>query len=232
MALEIFGTKTFNPRVTVSKAADYTVLATDELVTMTGATARTFTLPSLDSFQNTLLQGEKVYKFINAGTANLTVQPGTSAITGVVDTIHNHALWTVLPNESIFITGYSNLTNWLMSSPAGASIPILNRFPFALAVTTNGVTPVNIIDANGAPTNINITAILSIATVTLAGNVIVKNGTDTALTLAKSTTIGGLTANAPSAVPYAASAAVFTVEMSVGSADCVVIVFGTAQTYV
>ena len=230
MALELFGTQTWSPRNIATKTSSYTLVLTDDEVDATGS-GITLTLPALDSIQGTLYQGEKLYLLKNTSALyDITVQPGTSAITGTADTIASHSVWTIKPKESILIRGYSNLTNWTIVSPT--TIPALNRVPFCQVVTTSGTTAQNVFDANGAPVNVDITAVLAIATVTLAGNVVVKNGTDTALTLAKGTTaVGQVVGAAPSAVPTVAAGAVFTVAMDQASADCVVIIFGTMQTY-
>lgn len=231
MSLTLFETKTFNPRVIISKAIAYTVLSTDELVIMTGATARTFTLPALDSFQNTMLQGQKIYKLQNSGTADLTIQPGTSGNTGVADTINSHAVWTVKPNESIFITGYSNLTNWLMSSPV--TTPALNRNTFAVVVAANGTTAVNVFDANGAPVDLDITEVFVNALDTIASNITVTGGASTVVVIAKGTSLSAIVP-ATTLSTYAAvkKGDTVTIVGSDASAAARVTIFGTTQSLI
>lgn len=234
MALNLFSTQTFNPRVIASKAADYTVLTTDEQVTMTGATARTFTLPALDSLRGTMLGGTKVYSFINSGTANLTIQPGTSGITGTADTIAKSAVYTVKPNETLLISGHSSLTDWGIGSPM--SVPAMGRNTFTVTLNTSGTTPQNIIGASGAPVNLTVTAVLLVALDTNAGNVKVKNGTsvinDSTGGTAKSATAGIVTGAVALTTTAVAAGAVFTVESDSTNGNATVIIVGTTQSII
>jgi len=228
MSLEFFEHLGFSPTNIVTKTASYTALPTDDQINITGSGV-VLTLPSLLSLQATMQQRKMYAIYNNGATYDLTIQPGTNADTNVANTINNKATWTLKPKELIVVTGLGNLLDWGISSPK--TLPVLGRNYFAMVVNTNGTTPVNVFDANGAPDNLNITAILVIATVTLAGNVLVKNGTDTQATIAKATTIGALTAGAPSAVANVAKGAVFTVETGTNE-DCNVIIFGSTQALV
>ena len=225
--LKIFTTEDFAYRNVITKAGTYTVLAADELVQVNGT--YTMTLPPLNSLA-ALLTKKKAYKFKNIhATATATIQPGTNTITGVADTINGKALFSLMPNESIIITGTETGTDWTIQSPYPQ--PAMTRVPFNWVASTSGTTAVNIFDANGAPANIDITAIITIATVTLAGTATVLNGTDTVLALAKSTSIGGLSGGIPSGAAAVAKGSVCTVAMGAASEDCYVIILGTAQVY-
>jgi hypothetical protein len=229
MSLDLFEKIGFSPTNIVTKTANYTALATDDQINITGSGV-VLTLPALNTLQATMTQKKMYAVYNNGATYDLSIQPGTNTVTNTADTINSRATLTLKPKELVVISGDSNLLDWKISSPK--TLPTLLRNNFSIVATTNGTTPVNVFDANGAPDNLNITAILTIATVTLAGNLVVKNGTDTMATIAKSTTIGAMTAAAPSAVANVAKGAVFTVEMGAGSEDVNVIIFGSTQTLV
>ena len=230
MALELFTKKTFSPTSIIAKTASYTALVTDQEIDMSGS-GLTLTLPALDSFQNTLQQGEKLYLVKNTSTTyTLTIQPGTNSVTGVANTIDSRAVYTLYPGDSVLIKGYSNLLDWIISDPT--TRPILNRAPFQVAVATNGTAVVNVFDANGSPSNLFLDAVLLInGSDTASGNITVTNGTDTTLTLAKSTSANAVVGAGGSSLSFrdVAKGAVFTVVSSTAG-NTEVVILGTTQT--
>jgi hypothetical protein len=222
-----FTTQTFSPRVITRKAASYTVLVTDELIQVNGT--YTMTLPPLDSLQGTTY-ARKVYKFQNVhATSTATIQPGTSAVTNVADTINGKASFALKPNEEIIIGGSEAATDWAITSPT--TLPALTRASFSKVATTNGTTAVNIFDANGAPDNIVVDLVLATAhTTTGAGNITIKNGTDTLVTIAKSTTNYVTMGMVPAGFAAIAKGAICTC-VTDGS-DATVVILGSAQKLV
>lgn len=167
MSLTLFEKLGFSPTVITNQTSTYTALATDDQINITGSGV-VLNLPALNTFQG-LIQYRKIYAIYNNGaTYPITVQPGTNASTGVADTIASRVSWVLNPNELIVISGDAAFTDWAISSPQNSQTLLRNNF--AIVATTNGTTPVNIFDASGAPDNLNITAIVAIATVTLAGD--------------------------------------------------------------
>ena len=229
MSLTFFEKLGFSPTNIVTKTAAYTALITDDQINITGSGVA-LTLPSLYSLQGTMMQ-KKMYLIYNNGpTYDLTIQPGTNSATGVADTINSHAVWTVKPLEQIVVSGYANLTDWSISSPL--TLPVLGRNYFALSVavaSSLSTALTNIFDANGAPTNIDITEVIVNATDTVAANICVLNGTSTVCTIAKGTVTGILTPAqtlASAAVAKGATLGVFSSASGYGR----VTIIGTSQT--
>ena len=148
MSLEFFEKLGFSPTNIVTKTSAYTALITDDQINITGSGC-ILTLPSLLSFQGTMMQRKMYAVYNNGSTYDLTIQPGTNANTNVADTINARATFTVKPHELVVISGESNLLDWKISSPK--TLPVLLRNYFTKVVTTNGTYAVNIFDANGAP---------------------------------------------------------------------------------
>ena len=231
MSLELFQKLGFSPTSIQVKTANYTALATDDQINITGSGV-ILTLPSLLSLQQTMQQKKLYAVYNNGATYPITIQPGTNGSTGVKDTINGRATWTLFPNETIVISGDSNLLDWKIASPA--SLPVLMRNDFCISVNTNGTTAVNVFDTNGAPANINITAILVAALDTTAGNIEVINAgnvvNDTTGT-AKGTSAGVVsTAVALANTAVASGASLTVVSSSAGNAT--VIIFGNTQTLI
>lgn len=220
----------FNPRRVISKAAAYTVLVTDEEVRMTGATARTFTLPGMDGL-GSITNKFKAYKFVNDGTANLTIDAGDRGDTAEAQTINSKSALIVRPGQSVILQGKPYGTDWEIIYPS--PWPAMTECIVPLIATTSGTTAVNLVDADGAPAAGNILAVLTIADDTNAGNVVVKNGTNTVATVAKSTTAGLPVGATSGGVSNAAVTAgnVLTVESSTTNGNARVIVWMATQAY-
>jgi len=229
MSLAFFEKLGFSPTNIVVKTANYTALTTDDQINISGSGV-TLTLPSLLTLQGTMMQ-KKMYAVYNNGTTyDITIQPGTNANTNVADTINSKATYTLKPNETIVITGYGALLDWLVSSPQ--TLPNLGRNYFCKAVNTNGTTAVNVFDANGAPDNIYVDLVLATAgTVTSTANITVLNATNTLVTIAKSTTAYVTMGMKPAGYQNVAKGAVMTVA-SDGAVDCTVVIIGSTQSYV
>ena len=160
--LNDFTTETFNYRDVKEKTASYTVLAADEYVKANGTI--TLTLPPINSFQGTTY-GKKTYRLENINTSSLngTIQPGTNTVTAVADTIGGKATYTLRPNETIIISASSVDTDWAIVSPV--TMPSMRRASWTATATIDGVTEASLFGANGAPDNLIITGITTIATV-------------------------------------------------------------------
>jgi hypothetical protein len=226
--LKNFETIQFNPRSITSKAAAYSVLTTDEWLIMTGATARTFTLPGLNTLGGTTVK-DKAFKFTNNGTADLTIDGGLHSVTGVDQTIGGKTILTVRPGLSVILIGHPGATDWEIVFPY--------PFPKALEVsvqivgTTSGTTPVNLVDADGAPCDMTILTMLAVAQDTNAGNIILKNGSDTVATIAKSATAGLPVGEAALTYPKVTKGNVLTIESSTTNGNAKAIVFMAIQSY-
>lgn len=226
--LKVFSTETFGFRQVAVKTTAYTVLASDEKVQCNPTSTMVLTLPAINSFQGST-QPRKAYLISNGGTASVTITPSADTVTAVSNTIGGRSNLSLKPNESVVISASCAETDWKIDSPYPR--PLTSRAMFSAAITTSGTTPQHVFDASGAPTNIAITGILCVATVTLAGNVVVKNGTDTVVTHAKLTSAIGATNGAVSlSNTNVAAGSACTVEMSGADMDCTVIIFGTAQS--
>ncbi len=221
--LKDFIKETYHPTTIVTKAADYTVLLTDELVKINHSSAVTMTLPIISTMQGTTTH-KKTYKFSNEGTALSVVAAGSG------NTIGGRSQITLRPGESIIITAHEADTDWTIDSPY--PMPNTLRMPFSVAVDTNGTTAVNVFDEDGAPADLEVTAVIAIAKDTNAGNMILKQGTNTVASFAKSTTAGAVTGeDGALANQYYAKGDVMTVESSTTNGDGRIIVTGTMQTY-
>jgi hypothetical protein len=233
MSLTFFEKLGFSPTNIVTKTANYTALVTDDEIDI-GGSGVILTLPSLLSLQGTLFPKKMYYIYNNSTAYALTIQPGTNSDTNVANTINSHATWVLKPLEKILISGYSNLLDWGIASPA--TLPVLGRNYFVVQASTSGTTPQNVFDANGAPAGLYITAVLITALDTNAGNIIVKTGTsvvnDSSNGTAKSVTAGLPTGAVAISNPNVASGAVCTVESSTTNGNGSVLIFGSTQALV
>jgi hypothetical protein len=229
MSLEFFEKQGFSPTNIVTKTANYTALITDDQINATGSGVA-ITLPSLLSLQGTMNQRKMYYIVNNGATYDLTITPGTNSDTNVANTIGGKASWTLKPNESILITGLGNLLDWGISSPR--TLPVLGRNYFAIVASTSSTATVNIFDANGAPTNLQITEILVNALDATASSVTVTNGASTMCTINKGTTANVIVPAGTISYPSVASGATFTIAASATNGSSRVTIIGTAQTLV
>jgi hypothetical protein len=222
-------------RAIIRKAATYTVLATDEYVQINGT--YTMTLPALDSLQGTTYH-KKAFYFENIhATSDATIQPGTSAVTGTADTIEGKALYTLKPNEIIVISGSEAGTDWKIGSPTPQ--PALTRVYWSVVVAHNGSAAVNVFDANGAPANIDVTAVLFQVVTACSGVLnVFQDGTSSIATISVTTANAAGAVMAPAvtlANKAVAKGTAMTVALtSAGTAGGAgnVIIFGTMQQYV
>jgi len=230
--LNIFSTRDFAYRTIITKTASYTVLVTDELVQINGS-ALTMTLPPLNSLAAGL-EKKKSFKLSNISSLySATIQPGTNTVTGTADTINSKALFTLMPNESIVIVGTEVGTDWSIQSPYPQ--PAFTRVPFQVVAAVAGTTPVNVFDANGAPTNIDITAVAYQVLTSCTGIVnVFQQGTSSIATITMNTAlaIAGNIVGSASALANAAVAAGTAITVSTtGSGTGNMIIFGTMQAY-
>lgn len=202
--ISLFANLAQNFRKVTRKAAAYTVLLSDEKVETNGTV--TMTLPVLSTAIGTTT-GEKMYFFTNVhATLVGTVAAGTG------NTVGGRASIALQPGESLIIGGYGADTDWeiLWPSPLAPGL----RNVVVLNATTNGTTPVNVIDANGATlTGVIVDVIITSLDVT-AGNILVKIGANTVVTIAKGTAAGVLVGSGTLSTPAMKPGDVLTVESS------------------
>jgi hypothetical protein len=226
--LKDFQTYQFNPRSVTSSAAAYTVLTTDEWLIMTGATARIFTLPGLNTLSSLTVK-HKRYKFTNNGTANLTIDGGLHSVSGADQTIGGKTILTVRPGLSVILVGHPNATDWEIVSPT--PFPDALEQSIVLVGTTSGTTAVNLVDADGAPCDMTILTVVAVAQDTNAGNITVVNGTDTVVTIAKSATASLPVGEAALTYPKVTKGNILTIASSTTNGNAKVIVYAAGQSY-
>lgn len=113
-------------------------------------------------------------------------------------------------------TGKVYLNKGTVAAPAWKQ---LDQF-FTTCTTTNATTPVNIFDANGAPSALTITGVFVIARDTTAGNITPKQGANTVCTIAKGAAAGVAVGGATlSNTVYAKGDVATVVSSSAGNAD-------------
>lgn len=99
---------------------------------------------------------------------------------------------------------------------------------FAVAVNTNGVTPVTVFGAGGAPAVLTVTSVTTTALDTTAGNITLNNAASAVSTIAKSATAGALVGNGALANATLALGGACTVVSSSAGNATVIITFTTA----
>ncbi len=217
-----------NVRQIASKAANYTLVAIDELVQLTGSSAATFTLPGIDSLIGTTQGGHKAFFIANKSTANLTVAPGTRGDTGAAQTIGGRAQVILPPGFAIAVHADQSGTNFAIDDPN--PIPVMRTNTVTLVATTNGTTAVNLVDSSGSPVNGEILAVVAVSQDTNAANITVTNGTETVCTIAKSTTAGVPIGDAGLTYANVASGAALTIASSATNGNAKVIVNMAVET--
>ena len=99
---------------------------------------------------------------------------------------------------------------------------------FQIAVNTNSTTPVNVFGVGGAPCNLIVTSVVSIAKDTTASNIILKQAANTVVTIAKGATAGALVGGVTLSNATYTAADVCTVESSGAGESRVLITFTVA----
>lgn len=215
-----FTKDTFSPRVITTQAANYTVLSTDELIQINGA--YTMTLPVLSTLQGTTYH-KKAYRFTNIHATSVgTITAGTG------NTIGGRASINLQPGESITIEGLEGNTDWAINAPFPLAPAIRNVVP--IIVTTSGTTAQNAIDSSGCPVVGVVVQVVAWAQDTNAGNIIVKNATDTICTIAKSTTAGLPVGATTLTTPQMAVGDKLTVESDSTNGNARVVIYLSTQT--
>lgn len=171
------------------------------------AGAFTFTAPT---GADQLSQQVGTVKVVNASTGEIEFFPGLGEKLAF-GTSHYQAL---------SVTG----AKIAASTIAGAKLTPGKGY-FKVAVNTNGTTPVNVFGVGGAPTALTVTSVVSLALDTTAGNIVLKQASNTVATIAKGASAGVLVgATSLSNTSYAASD-VCTVESSSAGNSTVLITF-------
>lgn len=218
--LKDFTSNTSAFRTIVTKAAAYTVLSTDEYIQINGA--YTMTLPVLSTLQGTTYH-KKTYTFKNVHATSVgTVAPGTG------DTIGGRTSISLQPGETLVISGSEAGTDWNINSPFPLAPGIRNFV--TLVATTSGTTAQQFVDSGGCPVVGVIVDVTATALDTNAGNITVKNTTDTVCAFAKSTTAGVVTGATTLTTPQMAVGDTLTVESSTTNGNAIVRLILSTQT--
>jgi hypothetical protein len=198
-----FLTPSANPREIARKAASYTLLFTDYEVEMNGT--YTATLPSIATLAANGL-GSKTYKIENKGTTTVTISCNSA------DTIEDGSssgatsVYLYAQNDYMILEADPNSLQWKTVFPdphiegvnvkddtiTGEKLSLSKHYGCAAALTT-GTTAVNVFGTGGAPHGMTVTSVIAVAQDTNAGNMVLKNGTNTVASFAKSTTAGVVT---------------------------------------
>ena len=110
----------------------------------------------------------------------------------------------------------------------GVDTPLkINKIPinhFTRVVNTNGTTPVNVFGTlGGAPSKFTVTAVISLALDTTAGNIVLSQKTNTVATIAKGVTAGVLVgATSLANTVYAAGDACTVVSSTAGNSSVII----------
>jgi hypothetical protein len=155
------------------------------------------------------------------GTGIISIVPATN------ETINGTSGFTLFPGDDVIISYERPANNWKV-------VPRFQRIDATTTsgpkiANTNGTTAVNVFGAGGAPRAINITHVVSSALDATAGNIILKNGTDTVATIAKGTTDTVLVGQTSLANTAVAQGAVCTVESSTAGNSAVMIYYETVE---
>jgi hypothetical protein len=153
------------------------------------------------------------------GTGFISIVPATN------ETVNGTAGFTLSPGDDVIITYDRPANNWRV-------VPKFQKIDATTSsgvkyVETNGTAAVNVFGAGGAPRAINITNVFVGALDTTAGNIVVKNGTDTVVTIAKGTTDTAMVHQTSIANTAVAKGAVCTVESSTAGNAGVTICYET-----
>jgi hypothetical protein len=220
----------------VIKTAAYTMTLADEHVKITSSA--TITLPAT----STLLtggKGKKTYYFeVSGAGVTLTIAPNSA------DTINGSSTSPTFSGDGTLVSLVSDsvLKNWEIASAqpildtinladgavTGAKSSLGKHYGVMAAVTT-GTTAVDLFSSAGAPAALTITSVTAVAQDTLAGNMILTNGTNAVATFAKSTTAGVVTGEDGALANTSVTAAdTVTVESSTTNGNGMVIVSFTS----
>lgn len=150
----------------------------------------------------------------NDNAQGLLVHGSIDAIgSGIPTTASTFAIGAIITDLS---TGRQYINRGSVAVPVWLQI---NQY-FTTCTPTNGTTPVNIFDANGAPTALTITGVMIVSRDTTAGNITPKQAANTVCTIAKGTSTGVAVGGASlSNTTYAKGDVATVVSSSAGNAD-------------
>jgi hypothetical protein len=193
----------FNSRSSKYVTSAYTLVPTIDTVNASGTFA--VTLYDIDTTLRGTVGGGHIIN--NTGTGVITLTAATN------DTVNGYSSIILRANESVHIQADKRRQRWDVGAPQ--EIPVdVSTVPTTIAVDTNGTTAVNVFGPAGAPRDLTITDIFVTALDTTAGNIVIKNGTDTVATIAKGTTDTAMVGQTALANTVVAQGAVCTVESS------------------
>ena len=159
------------------------------------------------------ISGTEILSYVDNAQNLLAVGTINAIGTGIPTTASTFAIGAIITDLS---TGRQYINRGTVAAPKWFQS---NQF-FVTCTPTNGTTPVNIFDANGAPCALTITGVYVVARDTTAGNITPKQGANTVCTIAKGTVTGVAVGGASlSNTTYAAADVATVVSSTAGNAD-------------
>lgn len=160
-----------------------------------------------------LLSGTTILSMREDASGYVVLGSIDSIGSGIPTTASTFAVGCQIVDKS---TGKTYINRGTVAAPAWQQ----NYQYFMTCTTTNGTTPVNIFDANGAPCALTITGVFVIARDTTASNITPKQGSNTVCTIAKGTSTGVAVGGASlSNTAYAKGDVATVVSSGAGNAD-------------
>jgi hypothetical protein len=195
----------FNARGTATRTVTSatTVAITDQYIKCGGSSDYSMTL-----FAQSVLAHEAGFslRLQNTGTAIVSVVPATNE---TVNGVNGYAL---NPGDDIHLRYERQKKNWVIA-PRIRDIDQSNTCQPKIA-STNGTTAVNVYGAGGAPRAMVVKDVIVTALDTIAGNILLKNGTNTVCTIAKGTSATVVVGSGTLSNTAIAKNAICTVESS------------------
>ncbi len=217
-----FITRINSPRNITQMSGNYTMLANDEVINFTGASAYTLTLLDLNSMDGTFVKNKVIIQ--NNATATLTVAVPT---TSPIQTVDGSTSIDVPPGFTIVLSAMIGASNWVVDN--GSPLPV-DLYNVITLVKTFGAASgsQNLFNTSVAPINGQILTASVISYDITASNVTIINNGNTSTTIAKSTTAGNDIYGALS-YPNITAGTVVTVGNSGAAACAVKVCIGVQQ---
>lgn len=240
--MDQFLTPSFSPEVIQVKTASYTALMTDDEIRVNGA--YTVTLPVISTMSD-YQKGAKTLKIKNINSTTVTTVTITA---GTGDTIEDgssagaSSIYLYANDDYVILEADIFTKQWKRRYPKPQITDVhrkdgeitgeklsLDKHYFTTATVTSGTTAQNVFGSAGAPDHMTIVTAFCIAQDTNAGNIVIKNGTNTVATFAKQTTAGYMQGEDGSlANTSVAAAATCTVESSTTNGNGMVVIVFTS----
>lgn len=210
----------YNSRSEKTITTTYTVTTADGYIKAGGSTDYTVTLFALSSLSN---EANWAIRINATGTGKISIAAATN------ETINDTNGYLLNPSDDVILSYDRIQKNWKVH-PRYRVLDASTQPGVKVVPTTNGTTAVNVFGAGGAPRALNITAVFVGALDTTAGNIIVKNGTDTVASVAKGTSTGVFVIEEAIANTAVAAGAVCTAESSSAGNAAVFIYYEPVET--